>query len=140
MDAAANNIAINGALASEAPRPYNQSPSFLTLILPGTVSICPHKRILGKPEPFEAIKLPTSSILRSSHLSARKSANGFSPSEGVYNLSAFSSIFMQNLGVTVKEVFISYFDKFNTWSIISDGISTPQTLTVFLYSVVLFIS
>ena len=115
IDAAANNIAINGALASEAPLPYNESPSILTLIFPGTVSICPHKRILGKPEPFLAIKFPTSSICisskpRSSHLSARKSAIGFSLSEGVYNLRAFSNIFTQNLGVTVNEVCNFYLD------------------------------
>ena len=69
--------------------------------------MCPHNIIVGLPEPFLAITLPTSSICissnpKSSHLSARNSAIGFSLRDGVYNRNAFSSIFVANLGVTVK--------------------------------------
>ena len=54
---------IRGALASDAPRPKRKPESILTGICPGTVSICPHKRILGLPLPLVAITLPTLSIL-----------------------------------------------------------------------------
>ena len=69
--------------------------------------MCPHNMIFGEPVPFLAIMFPTSSICissnpKSSHLSAKNSAIGFSLREGVYNLNAFSSILVANLGVTVK--------------------------------------
>ena len=80
--------------------------------------MCPHSIIVGDPEPFFAITLPTSSIWissnpKSSHLSAKNSAIGFSLSEGVYNFSAFSNILVANFGVTVKCVSNSYLSTFN---------------------------
>jgi len=71
--------------------------------------MCPQSNIFGEPVPFFAMMLPTSSMWissnhKSSHLSARNSAIVFSLSEGVYNRSAFSSIFAANLGVTVNVV------------------------------------
>src|SRR6185503_6276806 len=86
---------MSGAFASDAPLPNKYPDSILTGICPGTVSICPHKRILGLPLPLVAITLPTLSILTfsnprsSKHFSLIKLANCASDLDGVYISRAF---------------------------------------------------
>src|SRR5207253_2129605 len=60
--AAAMNAA-SGPFASTAPRPTSSSPSILTGISPGTVSMCPSRTTWTGPSPISPTALPASSTL-----------------------------------------------------------------------------
>src|SRR5437016_796689 len=86
---AAKRAAAKGPFASHVPRPYSRSSVRRTGNSPSTVSMCPRKRIVGRPLPIRAMPFPTASDStvnpRSRAMSRNRRTAFVSAPEGLYS-------------------------------------------------------